>query len=71
MNNLPVSHIVVGLVVAIVANIDHIIVFALRFFDADTIKSELDRLEVIAKHEVDKEAALKAQATAAAQQPKA
>lgn len=48
-------------VVAVVAyglgRIDDIILFALRFFSPDTIKSELDRLDGLAKARVDKDAA--------------
>ncbi|MDE2099553.1 MAG: hypothetical protein KGL39_20035 [Patescibacteria group bacterium] len=37
--------------------IDDIIIFALRFFDRATIEAELDRLDSLAKKEVDKVAA--------------
>ena len=42
---------------AFVSKIDDVILFTLRFFDAATIKAELDRLDALAKAEVDKEAA--------------
>ena len=35
---------------------DSLILFALRFFDAETIKDELDRLDALAKAQVDKDA---------------
>lgn len=35
-------------------NIDRIILFALRFFSPETIKTELDRINAAAKKEVDK-----------------
>ena len=46
----------VALSVLFLAKIDAVILFALRYFDAKTIKDELDRLDALAKAEVDKEA---------------
>lgn len=61
INKLVFNHILAepGIVAAVaiaVARIDSIILFALRFFSAQTIKDELDRLDELAKKEVDKEA---------------
>lgn len=72
MNQFLANHIVVVPVVAaagaaFVAKIDDVIVFALRFFDPQTIKDELDRLDARAKARVDKDAAaVKATVTHAA-----
>ncbi len=62
MNQFIVDHIVaVPLIAAALggaaAKVDAIILFLLRFFDADTIKEELDRLDALAKAQVDKDAA--------------
>lgn len=51
---------VVAVISVLVSKIDMVILFALRYFDAQTIKDELDRLDEIIKAEVDKEAALTA-----------
>lgn len=62
MNQFIANHIIVipavaACVAAVVARIDSVILFALRFFSPDTIKSELDRLDALAKARVDKDAA--------------
>lgn len=62
INTLVMNHILaepgaVAIGVAFLAKIDDVILFLLRFFDAQTIKDELDRLDALAKARVDKDAA--------------
>lgn len=62
INKIVFNHImaepgVVAAVAVFLAKIDDVILFLLRFFDAQTIKDELDRLAAMAKARVDKDAA--------------
>lgn len=62
IHNIIINHVmaepgVVALVAVCIARIDSAIIFALRFFPPQTIKDELDRLDALAKAEVDKDAA--------------
>lgn len=61
-NKLVLNHVLaepgaVAAAAVVLAKIDDIILFALRYFDAQTIKDELDRLDALAKARVDQDAA--------------
>ncbi len=47
---------VVGLIAAVLTNIDRLIVLALRFVPAQTLKDEVDRIDAAAKARIDKDA---------------
>lgn len=52
---------VAGLIALILLKIDKIILFALRFFDKETLKKEIDKLEDLAQARIDKVAKEKEQ----------
>ena len=57
LDHVLASHGVVVLITLFLAKLDAVILFALRFFSADTINAELDRLDQAAKARVSADAA--------------
>ena len=57
LDHVLASHGIVVLITLFITKLDAIILFALRFFSADTINAELDRLDQAAKARVSADAA--------------
>ena len=57
LDHVLASHGIVVLITLVLAKLDAVILFALRFFSADTINAELDRLDQAAKARVSADAA--------------